>query len=172
VLRLRAARPCYPVAPGRIAVQDASMEYEAPLLEIRPALTDAELNALFAAAWPDSGASSWQPILRRSLTWVAARRRGRLVGFVNVATDGGIHAFLLDTTVHPDEQRRGLGTGLVRAAAAAARSAGAGWLHVDYEPHLADFYMGCGFRLTAAGLLDLAIGGRASPSGNGPVSPA
>ena len=44
-------------------------------------------------------------MLARSLTYVAAYDTvgggEQLVGFVNVAWDGGIHAFLLDTTVHP-----------------------------------------------------------------------
>jgi hypothetical protein len=29
------------------------------------------------------------------------------------------------------------------------------WVHVDYEPHLDEFYRGCGFRPTAAGVLRL-----------------
>jgi GNAT superfamily N-acetyltransferase len=62
---------------------------------------------------------------------------------------------VLDTTVHPDERRHGLGQRLVRAAADEARAAGIEWLHVDYEPHLAAFYRGCGFTPTAAGLLSL-----------------
>lgn len=124
-------------------------------LSVRPELADAELNALFGAAWGGESRTRWAPVLARSLTWVAARYGGRLVGFVNVATDGGTHAFLLDTTVHPDRRRRGLGTRLVRAATAEARAAGAGWLHVDYEPHLHGFYAACGFRPTRAGVLDL-----------------
>ena len=60
----------------------------------------------------------------------------RLVGYVNVAWDGGQHAFLLDTSVHPDFQRRGVATALVRLVTDAARARGAAWLHVDYEPHL------------------------------------
>nr|WP_261569500.1 GNAT family N-acetyltransferase [Frankia gtarii] len=93
-------------------------------------------------------------MLAHSLTWIAASR-GRLVGFVNVVGDGGVHAFILDTTVHPDEHRQGLGIRLVRAAADEARTRGAEWLHVDYEPHLEPFYERCGFRQTAAGLLRL-----------------
>ncbi|MQA80321.1 MAG: GNAT family N-acetyltransferase [Streptosporangiales bacterium] len=125
-------------------------------IEVRAALRDDEMNALFTVSWPDHQPCSFAPILRRSLTWVGARRAGRLVGFVNVATDGGAHAFLLDTTVHPDERRRGLGVRLVTAATEAAAKAGAGWLHVDYEPHLTGFYARCGFRPTDAGLLDLS----------------
>lgn len=121
----------------------------------RGPVTDPEMNALFTAAWESESTTAWAPILDRSLTWITARRDGRLVGFVNVATDGGAHAFLLDTTVHPDEQRQGLGRQLIEAAAEDARQRGAHWLHVDFEPHLSDFYFGAGFRTTAAGLMRL-----------------
>jgi ribosomal protein S18 acetylase RimI-like enzyme len=80
-------------------------------------LTDAQLNTLFAAAWPDHDDMTFGPIHERSLTWISAWRHEELVGYVNVATDGGVHAFLLDTTVHPTVQRHGLGRQLVRAAA-------------------------------------------------------
>ncbi|MFF2011728.1 GNAT family N-acetyltransferase [Streptomyces sp. NPDC058195] len=125
------------------------------VLTVRPRLTDAELNELFAASWPDHRPALFAPVLARSLAWVGARRGSRLVGFVNVVGDGGAHAFILDTTVHPDERRAGLGVRLVRAAADEARARGADWLHVDYEPHLAPFYGQCGFRPTAAGLMRL-----------------
>jgi len=116
----------------------------------------AALGRLREAAWggQDDG-SGWPAILARSLTWVTAHEGERLVGFVNVAWDGGAHAFLLDTTVHPDSQRRGIGSGLIREAAQAAREGDAQWLHVDFEPHLAGFYAACGFQPTAAGLLRL-----------------
>ncbi|WP_406209062.1 GNAT family N-acetyltransferase [Kitasatospora sp. NBC_01560] len=122
------------------------------VLVVRPELTDAELNELFDAAWPDHRPTSFAPVLARSLTWIAARRGSRLVGFVNVVGDGGAHAFILDTTVHPDQRRQGLGIRLVRAAADEAKAAGAQWLHVDYEPCLESFYAQCGFLPTAAGL--------------------
>jgi len=93
--------------------------------------------------------------LARSLTYVAAYDEEQLVGFVNVAWDGGIHAFLLDTTVHPKVQRRGVGTELVRQAAREARRLGCNWLHVDFDEHLESFYRECGFRATPAGLIDL-----------------
>jgi GNAT superfamily N-acetyltransferase len=122
---------------------------------VKPPLTDDQLNALFAAAWQRHTDTGFGPIFDRSLTWVAAWRRDQLVGFVNVATDGGIHAFVLDTTVHPDVQRQGVGRRLVVVATDQARAAGLVWMHVDYEPHLDGFYRGCGFRPTAAGLLRL-----------------
>jgi ribosomal protein S18 acetylase RimI-like enzyme len=81
-----------------------------------------------------------------------------LVGFVNVAWDGGDHAFLLDTKVRPDQQRHGIGTQLVHLAAVHAKEAGCEWLEVDFDdaPGLAPFYFDvCGFRPTNAGLLHL-----------------
>lgn len=124
---------------------------------VKPKLTDAELKPLFRAAWPQEDDASYGPVLARSLTYVAAYEGDRLVGFVNVAWDGGIHAFLLDTTVHPSVQRRGVGTALVRRAAQEARRLGCSWLHVDFDEHLTSFYRGCGFRATQAGLIDLTV---------------
>jgi GNAT superfamily N-acetyltransferase len=81
---------------------------------------------------------------------------GALIGFANVAWDGSDHAFLLDPKVHPDYQRQGIGTALVRRAAVAADEAGCEWLHVDFQPHLRGFYVGaCGFGPTDAGLIRL-----------------
>ena len=122
---------------------------------ISPAITNDALNALFAAAWPDNVWSDFAPVLSRSLAYVCAYRRDRLIGFVNLAWDCGIHAFLLDTTVHPEFQRHGIGRELVARAAQAARERGIAWLHVDYEPHLEAFYRGCGFQRTEAGLMHL-----------------
>jgi GNAT superfamily N-acetyltransferase len=121
-----------------------------------PFPSDEQLAPLWLAAWGTAGHSGYaERVLRRSLVHVGAFEGERLVGFVNVAWDGGIHAFLLDTTVHPEFRRQGIATSLVRRAAELARERGAGWLHVDYEPHLEGFYRGCGFRPTAAGLIDL-----------------
>jgi GNAT superfamily N-acetyltransferase len=125
---------------------------------VKPPLTDADLKPLFRAAWPSEDDASYEPVLARSLTYVAAYDGERLVGFVNVAWDGGIHAFLLDTTVHPAVQRRGIGRELVVRAAREARALGCRWLHVDFEPQLEGFYRGCGFGETCAGLLDLTKG--------------
>ncbi|WP_240741936.1 GNAT family N-acetyltransferase [Deinococcus sp. KSM4-11] len=118
----------------------------------------AALGMLRQAAWGGrSDGSSWRLVLERSLTWITAFDGDALVGFVNVAWDGGVHAFLLDTTVHPEWQRRGIGVALVQRAAQAAREhSGVEWLHVDFEPHLTAFYAACGFTSTPAGVLNLA----------------
>jgi GNAT superfamily N-acetyltransferase len=132
---------------------------------LRPSLTNAALNALFSAGgtgagWPlwqrGPDTSDWQPVLGRSLTYVAAvDDADALVGFVNVAWDGRDHAFLLDTRVNPRLRRQGIGAELVRRAAQAARAAGCTTLHVDFTDEVASFYAACGFAPTPAGLIAL-----------------
>lgn len=110
---------------------------------------------MWRAAWGAEWQGDLGAILAHSLVHAGAFDGDRLVGYVNVAWDGGQHAFLLDTSVHPDFQRKGVATALVRMVIDAARARGAAWLHVDYEPHLDGFYKSCGFRPTAAGLISL-----------------
>ncbi|MER5305983.1 GNAT family N-acetyltransferase [Streptomyces lasiicapitis] len=95
-------------------------------------------------------------VRRHSLGWVCARSDGDLVGFVNVAWDGGVHAFILDTVVAATHRRTGVGAALVAEAARGARAAGCEWLHVDFDDELRPFYFeACGFRPTPAGLIAL-----------------
>lgn len=125
---------------------------------VNPPVTNEELNGLFGAVWPEHSWRDFSNVVERSLVFVCAYRAGRLIGFVNLAWDGGLHAFLLDTMVHPQYRGRGIGRQLVRRAAAIARSRGVRWLHVDFEPGLGEFYKRCGFRATGAGILRLEAG--------------
>lgn len=91
-----------------------------------------------------------------SLGWVIARAGEDLTGIVNVAWDGAVHAFTLDTMVTATSGGQGVGTRLVEVAVAEARPAGCEWLHVDFEDHLRSLYFdACGFRPTNAGLIAL-----------------
>ena len=119
----------------------------------RPA--DEELRKLWLAVWAESGPTDFAAILSRSLVYVCAYDPPRLVGFVNVAWDGGQHASIFDTAVHPEYRRRGLGNTLVRYAVELAGQRGARWLHVDFASRLTEFYRKCGFRPTSAGLIEL-----------------
>jgi ribosomal protein S18 acetylase RimI-like enzyme len=126
--------------------------------EWRGTFENEELNALHAEAFEHLVLEDdWRAQVEgHSLGWVCARERGELVGFVNVAWDGGVHAFVLDTAVARRAGRRGIGTGLVRIAVESARAAGCEWLHVDFEDHLRAFYFdACGFQPTNAGLIAL-----------------
>jgi GNAT superfamily N-acetyltransferase len=123
----------------------------------RGPLADAEMVELVRAHGGRPEEGWWDRIQPHSLGWVTARTAdGAVVGFVNVAWDGGDHAFLLDPKTHREHQRQGIGTRLVELAARHARDAGCEWLHVDFEPKLEPFYLeACGFRPTRAGLINL-----------------
>jgi GNAT superfamily N-acetyltransferase len=126
--------------------------------EWRGAFRNDELNTLHAEGFGHRLLEDdWlTQVVLHSLGWVIARDGRELVGFVNVAWDGGVHAFLLDTLVAAAARHHGVGTRLVAMAEQNARSAGCEWLHVDFGDELSPFYFErCGFRLTTAGLIGL-----------------
>jgi GNAT superfamily N-acetyltransferase len=133
------------------------MPTDGVVLDWRGPVSDAELVELTASHGGNAEPGWWDRVRGHSLGWVTARSgEGQLVGFVNVAWDGGGHAFLIDTKTRPSHQRQGLGTAVVQRAVEEARAAGCEWLFVDFEPHLESFYLdSCGFRPTAAGLVHL-----------------
>lgn len=134
--------------------------YDAPMItyDWRGDFGDDEVDGLHADSFghPPLDAAWRARIHRHSLGWVCARREGELVGFVNLAWDGGAHAFVLDTMVAAPERGAGVGAALVAEAARGARAAGCTWLHVDFPADLQPFYQdACGFQPTTAGLLAL-----------------
>ncbi len=145
------------VCPGDAQIMSPTID-----LQVKFPVVDAELSALHARAsgHPLTGVTPWgERLERHSLTWVGAFIDEQLIGFVHACWDGGAHAFLLDTAVDPNRQRKGIGARLVQALVDETTAAGCDWLHVDYEPHLASFYTeACGFNSTFAGLRRLASG--------------
>jgi ribosomal protein S18 acetylase RimI-like enzyme len=126
--------------------------------EWRGPFENPEVNALHAEGFGHAVLDDdWRTqIERHSLGWVCAREGNDLVGFVNVAWDGAIHAFVLDTVVASRSRRRGIGTELVARAVDEARKAGCEWIHVDFDNDLASFYFeSCGFVPTKAGVIAL-----------------
>jgi ribosomal protein S18 acetylase RimI-like enzyme len=118
-------------------------------------VSGAALNTLFRAAWPDHKDRDFDALLGHSLIWIAAHCGQSLVGFVNLAWDGGSHGFILDPTVAPELWRRGIGSALLGHAVEAARDRKLEWLHVDYESSLKGFYRKAGFASSEAGVLRL-----------------
>lgn len=127
-------------------------------LEWRGEFDNDELNALHAEAFGHAMLEiDWAgQVEKHSLGWVTCRVDGELVGYVNVAWDGDVHAFILDTMVSARRRRQGTGTRLVAVAAAEARAAGCEWLHVDFDEEHRSFYLdACGFEAAPAGVMAL-----------------
>ncbi len=123
----------------------------------RGAATDIEIETLHGRAFDHGGTDgvAWNARMERySLGWVTARDQDdALVGFCNVVTDGGEHAWLQDVVVDPSQQRTGIGRDMILLANAQAAAAGTTWMHVDFAPEHREFYLdACGFEPTDAGL--------------------
>ena len=153
--RTRTAAPSAEVAKLP-ATSSGSERADQVVYTWRGEISDAELVVLTESHGGRAEAGWWDRIRPHSLGWVTARLSGEVAGFVNVAWDGGNHAFLLDTKTRGDLQHRGIGIELVRHARDGAARAGCEWLHVDFEAPLRQFYVdACGFVPTAAGLIRL-----------------
>jgi GNAT superfamily N-acetyltransferase len=127
-------------------------------VEWRVDFDNADVNTLHAEGFAHAVLDiDWRAqVERHSLGWVCAFDADRLVGFVNVAWDGGVHAFVIDTLVAGDRRHSGIGRRLLEVVEQESRRAGCEWLHVDFEGELRDFYFGaCGFDPTPAGVIDL-----------------
>ncbi|MFF3644206.1 GNAT family N-acetyltransferase [Streptomyces sp. NPDC002564] len=79
----------------------------------------AEVADLFRAAGlngPLDDPDRMRRMLETSQHILTARVKGRLVGLIRVLTDLSFNAFVADLAVHPDQQRRGIGSDLLRRA--------------------------------------------------------
>ncbi len=92
----------------------------------RADFADPDVDALHAEGFGHPPRhDDWRAQVERySLGWVCAYDQHTLVGFVNVAWDGGAHAFLLDTLVAATHRHQGIGSALVEVAAREAQAAG------------------------------------------------
>ena len=120
---------------------------------INPTLKNTALNELFSSAWGKPSNVDFQAELEAAMCYVCAFDDTKLIGFVKLIGDAGVHAFLLDPSVHKDYKRRGIGQELVARAVAVAKERGCEWVHVDFEDHLEPFYQKCSFKPTKAGLI-------------------
>lgn len=140
-------------AEAGVPVEPDAVEENGIVYRWRATVDDRDVDDLHANAFGETpGSYRWRRSRPLSLGWVTASEDGRLIGFLNVAWDGNRHAFLLDTAVASDRQRRGIGHRVVARALEEAHKAGCERVHVDYEQHLSGFYAACGFTSTAAGL--------------------
>lgn len=124
-------------------------------IRVDPFPSHRDISNLWRLSWEVDGLTDFRGILNRSLTHVAAYQNQDMIGFANMAWDGGSHGFLVDVCVHPDFRDHGIGQSMVEIALKVARERGIKKVHVDFEPHLRDFYRSCGFVPIDAGVLTI-----------------
>lgn len=125
----------------RIALQQDTADYKGEYAEYRESLKLTRVrpqHSWYAAAYADRGGRSSH-----------SRRRfaGRAWSHLNGETAG-----VFDMQVWPQFQRRGLGSGLLRAVVAAAAEAGASNAVLNATPEGKLLYESCGFRQIGAGI--------------------
>ena len=127
--------------------------------EWRAPFDNADVNALHAEGFDHAVLDiDWRnQVERHSLGWVCAFEADRLIGFVNVAWDGGAHAFVIDTLVAPGDRRHsGSAAGCSRWPNGRAGPPAANGCTSTSRKSCAEFYVGvCGFAPTPAGLIAL-----------------
>ena len=122
--------------------------------KISPDIDNDKLNELFSESWKKYTPRSFE-YLNKSLLYICCYEENDLIGFVNIISDGYLHAFLLDVTVSPKYRRKGIGTLLVKRAIEECKEIGIEWIHVDFEERLGEFYHNCRFKNTNAGIMNL-----------------
>ena len=63
---------------------------------VREPLSDRELQELFSTVYNNPNTVPFHTILAHCLTWVSARRGGKLSGFANLIWDGLYHGLIVD----------------------------------------------------------------------------
>lgn len=104
--------------------------------------------------WDRSEGTYGHTLPRLFLHYTARDADQRLVGYLSVLSDGIGDAFLLDLMVHPQNQRAGLGSRIVRRAIREIRQAGVRCIQVTFTDELEPFYKRCGFHIAKAGVID------------------
>ncbi len=125
-------------------------------ISCRAAVTSDEINALARLCWDDHEGCDYNNILKHSLAWVTARADDEtLIGFYNLAWDGGRHALVFDLNVHPDFRRQGIALKMLEHAPRIAKESGVKYLHVDCDVSLEDLYKKAGYEMISAGIVYL-----------------
>jgi ribosomal protein S18 acetylase RimI-like enzyme len=117
-------------------------------------VTPLEIEDLRAAVGWERLENKYEKILANSYTHFTLRKDNRLVGFVNVISDGICDAFLVDLMVDPSARRRGIARALVDAAIAALTADGIKCIQVTFDPELESFYRDRGFHIFKGGIID------------------
>ena len=113
-----------------------------------------EINALRDSVGWDHENGKYDIILKRTYTHYTVRSQGKLIGFINILSDGIGDAFLVDLMVHPEFQRKGIGRAIVKQAVQDLTADGVQCIQVTFNPENESFYRKLGFHIFKAGIID------------------
>ena len=118
------------------------------------AVSSGEINVLMALCWDEFEDTDFDRILQHSLAYFTIRDdQNRLIGYCNLAWDGGRHASLFDLNIHPDFRHQGLAIKMIQQVKQVAIDNNIRFFHVDFDPTLEPLYKKAGFDMISAGLM-------------------
>ena len=117
-------------------------------------LKDEELVALRSSVGWDNKTGSFSNVRKGLYAHFTARLNKRLIGFLDILSDGFADAFIQDLIVHPDLQGKGLGKDLMKSAIRFLQKKKIKCIQVTFENHLLPFYKKLGFHIFSAGIID------------------
>jgi ribosomal protein S18 acetylase RimI-like enzyme len=133
-----------------------TMAADVPPIERNKPVSAEEIENLRAAVGWDRAEGTFDRVLRGSYAYYTVHDHQRLIGFLNVVSDGVGDAFLLNLTVHPSFQNQGIGRAMVMRAVKNLTAEGIQCIQVTFASELESFYRKCGFDRFAAGIIDNA----------------
>lgn len=81
---------------------------------------------------------------------LSAYQDGKLVGFGRIISDGIYQTFIGDLIVHPDYQKRNIGSEILNLLTEKCKSSGIKWIQLTCAEGKADFYKKYGFQARPA----------------------
>ncbi len=119
-----------------------------------PEIEAKELAALRIAVGWDARQEKIEQLIGRTYMTVACLDSERLVGFVDVISDGVDDAFIRNLLVHPDYRRRGIALKLLKTVIEKVKNDRIKTINVLFEPELINLYSKAGFKLISGGIID------------------
>ena len=123
--------------------------------ELRPDLLPEQVAELRTSVGWDAALDLYQRSLGRTYAWAGCFVELQLIGYGDVVSDGVGDAYIRDLVVHPDHQRRGIGSSLLSLLVDVVRDSGIRMVSTVFEPELEAFYRRAGFHLASSGMIDL-----------------
>lgn len=123
--------------------------------ELRPDLSPEQVADLRTSVGWDSALHLYQRTLGQTFAWAGCFVEEQLIGYADVVSDGVADAYIRDVVVHPDHQRRGVGSRLLSLLVETIRDAGIRMISTVFDPSLQAFYRRAGFHLVSGGMIDV-----------------
>jgi ribosomal protein S18 acetylase RimI-like enzyme len=117
-------------------------------------VTDKEIKNLRASAGWDNTIPSHSKRKERLFVYFTARINSKLIGYIEVLSDGIADAYLQDLLVLPEYQKQGIGSELLKKAIKYLQKKKIKAIQVIFAPELEGFYKKFGFHIVKAGIID------------------